>query len=84
MTRIDVLLGDLKEKPRNLRYQGYVRIIETFGGKISSSGGSHRAAKFPSGQRITFVEPHGGSRYMKPLDIKKLLMALYEMGVIEL
>lgn len=84
MSKIEALIENIKGNPRKCRYEEYVRVIKRYEGKIMSSGGSHRAAKFLDGPRITFVEPHGGFQYMHPGDVKKLLIALNEMGEIEL
>lgn len=84
MSKVEKLVQSFKENPRNRRYEVYIRVIKHYGGKVTSSGSSHRAAKFPGGPRIIFVEPHGNNEYMHPDEIKKLLIALNELGEVEL
>lgn len=81
MSQIEKRLDRMRSNPEGWRYRDLARILQAFGFTTTSTGGSHRVFKHPSGARIGLVESGSGtvlSVYTKAVVAK--IDALKEMS----
>jgi predicted RNA binding protein YcfA (HicA-like mRNA interferase family) len=76
MTRREKLLGQIRNNPKQVRFQDLEKIILGRGFVIFNKRGSHITYHHRKGHLLTVVKPHGGRTHCHPEDVKKVLKVL--------
>jgi hypothetical protein len=80
MAKIDDILAQIKQSPRDVRFNDLCKVCEHFFGEARQSGSSHRIYKTPwqGDPRIT-IQNHMGKA--KAYQVKQVLLAIERLEV---
>jgi len=78
MTRIDDILSQMRQNPKDIRFADLCKVCEQFFGKPRNASGSHRIYKTPwrGDPRINIQNVDGKA---KAYQVKQVLMALEKL-----
>jgi len=80
MTKIDGILAQMKQNPKNVRFDDLCKVCENFFGKPRKSASSHRIYRTPwRGDPRINIQNHKGKA--KAYQVKQVLLALEKLEV---
>ncbi len=80
MAKIDQILAQMKQKPRDVRFNDLCKVCDHFFGEPRQSGSSHRIYKTPwQGDPRINIQNHKGKA--KAYQVKQVLLAIERLEV---
>ena len=80
MTKIDAILAQMRQNPKDVRFTDLCKVCENFFGKPRKSTSSHRIYKTPwQGDPRINIQNHKGKA--KAYQVKQVLLALEKLEV---
>jgi hypothetical protein len=80
MAKIDDILAQMKQNPRDVRFSDLCRVCDHFFGEARQSGSSHRVYKTPwQGDPRINIQNHKGKA--KAYQVKQVLLAIERLEV---
>jgi hypothetical protein len=81
MNKIDAILAQMKQNPRNIRFNDLCKVCGSFFGEPRQSGSSHRIYKTPwQGDPRINIQNHKGKA--KAYQVKQVLLAIERLEVV--